>query len=280
MPFSARQGFVGGADVVIDDDAQAWADAVAVADGQSLETGAIEAVSKFVTGTKADGIWDNLDVIYMMSIARTLAGVAVPLKGNVSPTYNNWVTGDYDRVSGLKGNRISQTTIDTNYAMNTFNTGNLFVGAYQTEKREDRSVTGEANEALFGIRETATSNSSFYLLSNEDPQGCDITRYFNLQAVIHNLGGSGTLVPYDIIGLHSTSSNSSAQYTTAAGSFNDTITQTVNAASADNLFVFTRRFSGEIFTGRLAYFCVGSHVSHDALDARMDTLYSDIQGIL
>ena len=266
-----------------DTDAQTWFDAVETADGEALEVAVKNAVNDFVVGIKSDGIWDSLDVIYMLSVARTLSGIAIPLKGAVSPTLTNFVSGDYNRITGLKGNYTTNTYIETNYNMNDWDSSDFFIGAYQTEARELASVSGHVNEAMFARIEGATSSNTFYLLINQSTQNSAVTRYFSSTAFIHNAGGTGTLIPYNSTGvLYSTTSSSSAGYTVAAGALNDIITNTVNSSDAVALRFYTRNVTSptEVFTGRLSYACIGSNIDHDTLDARMDTLYSDIQGAI
>ena len=86
-----------------DPDAQAYITAVETADGQALETGVRDAINAFVVGCKADGIWNAIKASCIMAGARTLAGALVPLVG-AAPTNFNFVSGDYNRKTGLVGN--------------------------------------------------------------------------------------------------------------------------------------------------------------------------------
>ena len=88
--------------VRFDPDTRAYITAVERADGQALEPGVRTALDTFVRGCKADGIWDAIKASCIMAGARTLAGALVPLKG-AAPTSFNFVSGDYNRKTGLKG---------------------------------------------------------------------------------------------------------------------------------------------------------------------------------
>jgi hypothetical protein len=86
----------------MDPDAAAYITAVETADGQVLEEKVKIAIDNFVLGCKADGIWSAIKASCILAGARTLSGALVPLVG-VAPTNYNFVSGDYDRETGLVG---------------------------------------------------------------------------------------------------------------------------------------------------------------------------------
>jgi hypothetical protein len=90
-----------------DTDAQVYISAVEAADGQGLEDGVKNAINSFVLGCKADGIWSAIKASCILAGARTLSGALVPLVG-AAPTNNNFVSGDYNRKTGLIGNGTSK----------------------------------------------------------------------------------------------------------------------------------------------------------------------------
>jgi hypothetical protein len=98
--------------VVSDAAAAAYIAAVEAADGQPLEDAVKTAINSFVVGCKADGIWTAIKASCILAGARTLAGALVPLVG-AAPTNFNFVSGDYDRETGLVGNG-STKYLDTN----------------------------------------------------------------------------------------------------------------------------------------------------------------------
>lgn len=125
-----------------DADAESFLAAVQAADGQPLEYSYRLAVSSFVAGCKADGIWSAIAVCYVLCGARTLAGALTALKGS-NPTNNGpFVTGDYTRgglTPGLKGNG-STKFLNTGRADNTDGQDNNHRAVYITQ----------TNTALFG----------------------------------------------------------------------------------------------------------------------------------
>jgi hypothetical protein len=100
-----RQTYIG----TDDPDAAAYIAAVEAADEIAspgiggLETATKVAIHSFVKGCKNDGIWPALKASCILAGAKTLAGALVPLVGT-APTNFNFVTGDYNRGTGLVGN--------------------------------------------------------------------------------------------------------------------------------------------------------------------------------
>jgi hypothetical protein len=92
----------------MDSDAAAYITAVETADGQALEEKTKIAIDNFVLGCKADGIWTAIKASCILAGARTLTGALVPLAG-LAPTNFNFVSGDYNRKTGLVGNRSNKS---------------------------------------------------------------------------------------------------------------------------------------------------------------------------
>lgn len=87
---------------VQDANAAAYITAVETADNSSLEDPVKQAIDEFVIGCKADGIWSAIKASCILAGAKTLNGALVPLVGT-APTNNNFVSGDYNRKTGLIG---------------------------------------------------------------------------------------------------------------------------------------------------------------------------------
>ena len=114
-----------------DPDAQSYITAVEAADGQALEVGVKDAINAFVVGCKADGIWAAIKAACIMAGARTLAGALVPLVGT-APTNFNFVAGDYDRKTGLKGDGSSKY-LDSNRNNNADPQNNQHIAFYSPD---------------------------------------------------------------------------------------------------------------------------------------------------
>lgn len=75
-----------------------------VSAGSSISVANKAAVDAFVRGCKADGIWTAIKASCLLAGPDDLTGALVPLVG-VAPTNNGpFVSGDYNRTTGLLGN--------------------------------------------------------------------------------------------------------------------------------------------------------------------------------
>ena len=104
--------------VVSDPDATTYLQAVEAADGQTLEIGVAQAVNDFVVGCKANGIWTSATQLLMPCGPRTLTGALIPLKGT-SPTNNGFLTGDYNRKTGLGDPSNTSKWLNSNILQNS-----------------------------------------------------------------------------------------------------------------------------------------------------------------
>ena len=88
---------------ITDPDARDFIQRVEADDGAALEDGIKLAYADFIRGCKADGTWNAIKASCILAGARTLSGALVPLVGT-APTNFNFVSGDYNRKTGLVGN--------------------------------------------------------------------------------------------------------------------------------------------------------------------------------
>ena len=101
-----------------DPDAQSYITAVEAADGQALEVGVKNAINAFVIDCKANGIWTPAAQLLTPCGPRTLAGALVPLKG-IAPTNNGFLSGDYNRKTGLGDPSNTSKWLDSNVLQNS-----------------------------------------------------------------------------------------------------------------------------------------------------------------
>jgi hypothetical protein len=232
-----------------DTDAKTYIAAVQSADGQTLETAVKMAIHNFVVGCKADGTWNSLGQICLMAGPRTLAGALVALRG-ANPTAFNFVSGDYDRKTGLKGN-ASTKYLNTGYANNTTTQNNFSVGVYisqvNTLSANTRGFIGSGSISGLGLTYLGTDGSTNQILVR--------LRRNNLGLTTPVLSGATTGF---LAGSRSTSGSISARQagTSATASQNsDGINSDINyifCAIPDNAFSFV--------DARLAYYHIGSAI--------------------
>jgi hypothetical protein len=72
-----------------------------------LESGVKSAFTDFIVGCHNEGIWSALKASCILAGARTLNGALVPLVGT-APTNFNFITADYNRKTGLKGDGLTK----------------------------------------------------------------------------------------------------------------------------------------------------------------------------
>jgi hypothetical protein len=237
----------------LDTDAAAYIQAVETADGQSLEGAVRLAYAEFVVGCKSDGIWDAIKASCIMAGARTLAGALVPLKG-AAPTNFNFVSGDYDRKTGLKGDGATKY-LDSNRADDTDPQDSKHIGAQITE----RPPSGFS--CFLGVGTDAGQSQIFQRTATDDfgvrINGTSSFLPASAPAVTGFLGGSRstpTAVDMRSGGVSLTGSSDSA-------------------LGGGSIFVF-RRSSDAIGwnNARLSFYSIGEAIDLAALDTRVSAL--------
>jgi len=241
-----------------DNDANAYLLAVESADGQELESGVITAVESFILGCKSDGIWSALKASCILAGARTLNGALIPLVGS-APTNFNFVSGDYDRESGLLGNGSTkylnsnragnadpQDSIHQSVFLNT-----LSATQFQAFIGVGASVTG-ATQLIKNVNHLARNRSSSTISSNSLVTGflgCRRSSSTSL-SIRHN------------------NSTSNASITSQA--FSD---------PSANHYVYARNqlpSAGLVSAARISFYSIGESLDLALLDTRVSTLMTDL----
>ena len=132
-----------------DADARAYLATVRIADGSNLEPAVAKAISDFVIGCKADGIWNAIKSSCILAGARTLSGALVPLKGSAPTNNGPFVSGDYNRETGLVGNGTSKY-LDTGRNANADPQDNFHMAFFLGEAISTSSVTAGAGAISTG----------------------------------------------------------------------------------------------------------------------------------
>ena len=155
-------------DNTFDADALVYITAVETADAQTLETGVKDAINTFVVGCKADGIWNAMKATCILAGARTLTGALVPLKGT-APTNFNFVSGDYNRKTGLVGDG-STKYLDSNRAENVDPLNSIHTVVYLTTATpagkfsiyggDNANATGFYGDYIYSRTSTTISSGS------------------------------------------------------------------------------------------------------------------------
>lgn len=251
-----------------DPDAATYLRAVEAADGQALETPVKRAVDDFIRGCKADGIWDAIKASCILCGARTLAGALVPLKG-AAPTNNNFVSGDYDRKTGLLGNG-STKYLDSNRNANADpqNSHHLSVHVHTAPPSILAGApnsfpvyigTGGAIINASTIGRLNSNSASFYLRHRSSA--------FDSLSGVNSLG---------FVGL---SRSASSGYTFRVSGADNTVTRASGVSMNGNIGVYRGGAAETDFTygaGRYNFYSIGESISLASLDARVSALITAI----
>jgi hypothetical protein len=249
----------------LDPDAAAYIAAVEFQDGQALEDGIKKAYDTFVRGLKADGIWLKVATSCILAGARTLNGALVPLRG-VNVTGLNFVTADYDRKTGLKGNGTTKY-IDTNYLDNAGIRIDNHACVYETE------IGTAGDKAYIAARNAINSDTSLQVLRQGAPFNfLPINRNAFLPTTVNESAGA------KFIG---TARSVSPNYVWRYGASSGTTNLVANAnTSGVNFRVFTRQGAALWQDNRMSWYSVGNSVDLLAYANRVTTLMADINAAI
>ena len=236
--------------------------AVEAADGQALEDGVKFAYNSFIKGCKADGIWDAIKASCILAGARTLNGALVPLVGT-APTNYNFVSGDYNRETGLKGNG-STKYLDSNRNNNDDPQDSNHNAVYAT----DRGTTA-------GMRIIGGNTVTYG--TGDNVIGSVANSVFVRQ---RNSGGNTGLGIATNNSLLGASRSASASYIARISNTSTSISQSSQSPSSADVRIFGGGSGGEAleapFDGRLSFYSIGESLDLALLDTRVTTLMSDL----
>jgi hypothetical protein len=243
-----------------DTDADNYIAAVEAADGQSLESGVKFAIKNFVLTCKDDGIWDAIKASCILAGARTLTGALVPLVG-AAPTNFNFVSGDYNRKTGLVGDGSTKyLNSNRNNNADPQNNRHLAVNA---------NLTSSGSQLFAGGRSASNGIGATLLgWSGTQPQFRCIPDTDTAQ-----VSGSASVGTATLFGL---SRNNSSSYTARVSASNASISSTSTTANNINLFIFAQNnqnISAQSYSNaRLAFYSIGESLNLALMDARVTDL--------
>jgi hypothetical protein len=235
--------------LVSDADATAYLAAVQAADGQLLEPAVRIAVNNFIVGCKSDGVWDAIKASCILAGARTLTGALVPLVG-AAPTNNNFVSGDYNRKTGLVGDG-STKHLDSNRNNNADPQNSKHISVYATTK----GFLAGFNAGYIG---TGAAGTSLYA------SGSSQTLVFG------GINGGIAFDPINVVpSLIAVNRNAANSLQCRGGG--STLTSSTASSSLANLTISVFR-QPNYSNARLAFYSIGESLDLALLDARVTTL--------
>jgi hypothetical protein len=240
--------------LVSDADATAYLAAVQAADGQLLEPAVRIAVNNFIVGCKSDGIWTAIKASCILAGARTLAGALVPLVGT-APTNFNFVSGDYNRETGLVGDGTSKY-LNSNRNNNADPQNSQHLSTY---------ISSALTAYAIG-NNPGTVGSSAFLAST----GLGELRIYSRAANSSDYyAAPGEQAATGFVAL---SRNTGSEFIARLNASNRTVTRTSNAPVSENIFVFARAPGAAFNNSRLAFYSIGESLDLALLDNRVTAL--------
>jgi hypothetical protein len=255
----------------LDPDAAAYIIAVETADGQTLEPGVITAINDFVVGCKADGIWNAIKASCILAGARTLSGSLTPLKGT-APTNFNFVSGDYNRKTGLVGDGSTK---------------------YLNSNRNNNADPQNSNHNAVYVRSSPTGNFAVFIGSDGGATvGGNIIQVggtglgtVNDLIVQNRLPAITTVITGEgaILGFKGTSRNNSSNFNARYGGTSATRTSTSNTPTSSPVVIFAITTTGTISgasNARIAFYSIGESLDLALLDTRVTNLINAIDAAI
>jgi len=248
---------------LFDPDARNYILRVEAADGQPLERQVRGAINSFVIGCKQDGIWSAIRASCIMAGARTLSGALIPLIGN-APSTSTFVSGDYNRKTGLLGDG-STKSISTGYVSNTFfQQNNHHLSVYVASAPASSATTKVflGNQSALGSRLFIAKNASDQFAARLAATTTAI-----------NVSGQGTTTGFK----GGARSSSTAVIARSAQTNTSTSITSAAIASSLNIFVFAGGFSNQnLCDARMSFYSMGDNLDLALLDTRVTTLMNAI----
>lgn len=238
-----------------DSEAASYISSVESADTQSLESTVARAINQFVIDCKVRGIWGSIKSCCLLCGARTLSGALVPLKGT-APTNVNFVSGDYNRKNGLKGDG-STKYLDSNRPSNSDPQDNNHISCYVN------SVPSIVGSYYMGVVYGITGTAFTAITSN----------------LFYNRDGNRSYT--QTTGFHATSRDSSVSFISRVNSSSVTTSATSKAPNSDKYYIFARSvgYAQSYTDARLSFYSIGESLDLRLLDQCI-TKYSNTLNIL
>ena len=238
-----------------DADALSYIGRVQNADAQALELNVRIAIDNFVKGCKADGIWDAIKASAILAGARTLEGALQPLVGS-APTNFNFISGDYNRTTGLVGDGATK---------------------YLNSNRNNNADPQDSRHVSVFVTVGETRNATRCALASSDPlSGAGTTELLSTPAArFFRINRSSSSFPVvttaSIYGLLAAERNNAANCSARFNNNTQTLSDTSSAPTANQIDLY-RRGTASYSDARLAFYSIGESLDLAQLDARVTAL--------
>lgn len=256
-----------------DADVARYIEAVEAADGARLELGVRLAINAFVLGCKTDGVWSAIKSSCVLMGARTLAGALKPLVGP-EPTNNNFVSGDYNRKTGLKGNGTNKT-IDTRLNHNTLGQNNIHMACYASEHPSTGAIRSYMGAGGFNNGATGFVRNSDFMAHRVQAGSARTNVNGVIAGVTYTLSYAAGVAAFIAC-----RRSLSAEWVMRTDARETSVAEASQTPFNGNVFVFDRIAAGggsnAYGDGRIAFYSVGDSITLSLLESRVNALYTAI----
>ena len=221
-------------------------------DNQALEPATRQAINNFVIGCKQDGIWNAIKASCILSGARTLNGALQPLVGT-APTNFNFVSGDYNRKTGLVGSNLNSKRLDSNRNNTADPQNSQHLAVFKTQHASSNLVKfiGGGNSAI-------QYNSA----------GPDVTAYSRSSSI-----NFGPYVVSGLTGFFGKSRSNSSEFTFRVNNLQILLARASSSPTSSSITIYgPESNSGRYADDRLAFYSIGESIDLALLDARVTAL--------
>jgi hypothetical protein len=229
-------------------------------DQQLLEPEVMQAIDNFVVGCKTDGIWTAIKSCCILAGAHTLAAALVPLVGT-APTNFNFVSGDYNRKTGLLGDG-STKYLNSNRANNADPQNSSSLAVYAT------SINTKAPVGFYAGKGNTDADATSF--------GFDGQLFFRSRSIA--FGRPNPLSGSHTTGLIGINRSSPTEFVARSNKSNTTLIATSTAPTNTMLWIFGTNGFDYPSNARLAFYSIGESLDLALLDTRVTTLINSIAG--
>jgi hypothetical protein len=265
----ASSGLIGG----LDADARTYITAVRNADGQFMEPAVQTAINNFITGCKTDGTWTAIKASCILMGARTLSGALTPLVGSAPTNNGPFVSGDYNRKTGLIGN-ASTKHLDANFSGTAVPRDDNHQSVYVSQLP---SLSTAKTYLGHGNANDADGAGNWHMTNGGSTNAILVVRN-RVGGSVSNTVSNGHLHTGFLGHRRNLQSGSDAVVVRSNGTDNGYTTGS-SADDSRNVLVFCRGWPGNVglvSDARLAFYSFGNALTLSLLDSRVSTLYTAI----
>lgn len=258
---------------ILDSDAENYIQRVETADGEALETGVKQAINqlfldlKSVSAPVSGTNWNSVasGTLLLMVGPRTLAGILEPLYPDETlPTNTNFVSGDYNRKTGLlggTGKRIDFRDMSSGGPTINDHAQAVWITSLGTAVTNRAFITSGPTAGTTGMVKSATAASFLFRSANSG-------------------SSNNTTVSESTVGFCGLSRSNSANFLTRIAGTTANPTVASSSFHPEQCRLFQRTDGTQQFTGRMAFACFTTAIDLEAMETHLTAYINAVNAAL